>query len=84
MELELGSQVDAGFYSLAPSRLMVKGWPQKRSNELNIRLVVRVKDWPQKRRNEYCIGSIQKTLPQKGFPCVKTQILILLVCTFYF
>jgi hypothetical protein len=84
MELELGSQVDAGFYSLAPSRVMVKGWPQKRSNELNIRLVVRVKGWPQKRRNEYCIGSIQKTLPQKDFPCVKTQILILLVCTFYF
>jgi hypothetical protein len=48
--------------------VMVKGWPQKRSNELNIALVVRVKGWPQKRRNEYCIGSIQKTLAQKDFP----------------
>jgi hypothetical protein len=68
MELKLGSQVNAGFYSFAPSMVMVKGWPQKRSNELNIALVVRVKSWPQKRRNEYCIGSIQKTLAQKDFP----------------
>jgi hypothetical protein len=59
----------AGFYSLAPSMVMLKGWPQKRSIELNIALVVRVKGWPQERRNEYCcIGSIQKTLAQKDFP----------------
>jgi hypothetical protein len=68
MEFELGSQVEAGFYSLAPSMVMVKGWSQKRSYELNIALVVRVKGWPPKRRNEYCIGSIQKTLAQKDFP----------------
>jgi hypothetical protein len=50
MELELGSQVDAGFYSLAPSMVMLKGWPQKRSNELNIALVVRVKGWATKEK----------------------------------
>jgi hypothetical protein len=43
MESELGSQVDTGFYSFAPSMVLVNGWPQKRSNELNIALVVRVK-----------------------------------------
>jgi hypothetical protein len=51
--------------------VMVKAWPQKRSNELNIALVVRLKGWPQKRKNEYCIGSIQKTLAQKDSLSVK-------------
>jgi hypothetical protein len=46
---------------------MVNGWPQKRSNELNIALAQFRRHWN-----------------RKMSPSVMTEILILLVCTFFF